>query len=226
MHYITAPNTVQELQQRCQKLAGLTIQDLANILNLQVPADLNKAKGWVGQLLEAFLGATASSKPKPDFVNLGIELKTLPLNKNGQPSESTYVCTAQLNNDNLNWETSWIHNKLSHVLWAPFEASKDIPLKQRKFAMPFLWKPSKQQQEILKQDWEELTDMLCMGNVDTLTAKYGTYLQIRPKAANSKVLTTTINHEGYRIKTVPKGFYLRTSFTKTIIEANNLLWHI
>ena len=46
----------------------------------------------------------------------------------------------------------------------------------------------------------------------------GEYLQIRPKAANGKVLCSCFDAEGNKVKTLPRGFYLRSTFTKTILK--------
>jgi len=132
MHCISAPSSIQELEKRFKTITGLTIYEIADILNVYIPNNLKKYKGFIGLLLEKYLGATASNKPQPDFINLGIEMKTLPLNKNIQPKESTYICKVPLTNDNSNWEQSRVLKKLSHVLWVPFEASEHIPLKKRK----------------------------------------------------------------------------------------------
>jgi DNA mismatch repair protein MutH len=50
-----------------------------------------------------------------------------------------------------------------------------------------------------------------------LSAKYGQYLQIRPKAANCRNnLVDYLTNEGEIVKTVNRGFYLRANFTKKI----------
>jgi len=50
------------------------------------------------------------------------------------------------------------------------------------------------------------------------TAHHGQYLQILPKASNSKSLCKGINSEGEEILTLPRGFYLRTILTKQILN--------
>ena len=60
-------------------------------------------------------------------------------------------------------------------------------------------------------------EMLALGYGQNLSAKFGTYLHIRPKAANSKVLIDYITQDGISTKIVPKGFYLRPSFTQQIL---------
>ena len=71
------PQTEQALLEKAQSIAGLTFGELAGELNIPVPPDLKRDKGWVGMLLETALGATAGSKAEQDFSHLGIELKTL-----------------------------------------------------------------------------------------------------------------------------------------------------
>lgn len=61
-------------------------------------------------------------------------------------------------------------------------------------------------------------DMIALGQVEKITARYGTYLQIRPKAANGKALTEAIGENGEIILTRPRGFYLKKSFTLQILQ--------
>lgn len=217
---ISPPATETELLQRARQVAGLTLSQLANQLEEQVPEKLHHAKGWVGQLLEKALGATAGSLPEPDFQRLGIELKTLPINRNGQPKESTYVCTVPLqNNHDLSWEQSWVRNKLKHVLWVPIESESTIPVEKRHIGQAVLWSPSARQEAVLKQDWEEHMDKICTGQLATISARDGQYLQIRPKAASSSSVMTTHNEDGQLDLTLPRGFYLRSIFTEQILKA-------
>ena len=44
---------------------------------------------------------------------------------------------------------------------------------------------------MLQQDWEEHMDLICTGQLARISAKQGTYLQIRPKAADSSSLMNT-----------------------------------
>ena len=216
------PCNEQELLNRARLAAGYSFGEIANYLNIAIPSNLNKQKGWVGNLIETFLGANAGSKAERDFANLGIELKTIPVNKQGKPLETTFVSVLPLMaNHGVIWETSHVKYKLSKVLWIPIEGERSIQLAQRKVGHPILWTPTEQQEQQLKQDWQELMDMIVLGQVEKITARYGTYLQIRPKAANGKALTEAIGENGQIILTRPRGFYLKKSFTLQILQNAN-----
>lgn len=223
----STPQNIAELLQRTQNIAGLTFAEVVEILNankapkLTLPKDLKRNKGWVGQLIEAALGACAGSKAEPDFPHLGIELKTIPIDSYGAPLETTFVCVAPLTGlTGVTWETSHIKQKLDRVLWVPIEGSRDIPLAQRHIGTAFLWQPTPEQEQALQQDWEEIMDKIALGEVEDMTARTGQYLQLRPKAANAKALTEAYGKNGEPIMTLPRGFYLKKEFTKDILKKN------
>jgi DNA mismatch repair protein MutH len=215
----TPPKTRDELLRRCNAIAGKTLGQLAMDVGVRVPDNLTKHKGWVGTLLEQVLGADAGNQAEPDFISLGIEMKTLPLNERGQPKESTYVCTvAMTQTGELNWDESWVKRKLNHVLWVPVEADKSIPLAERYVGQAWLWQPNQAQSQRLQKDWEELMDRIVLGEQDEITAREGEVLQLRPKAANSRVLASGVSSTGTIAQINPKGFYIRTKFTQELLE--------
>lgn len=217
--FIAPPHSEQALLERARDIAGQSFAELAKRLGEPVPADQRRAKGWAGQLLEQVLGASAASLPEPDFQHLGVELKSLPLNADGQPRESTYVCTVPMSDTRqLSWERSWLRLKLQRVLWVPIEADPQLPLAQRRVGNALLWSPSAEQEAALRRDWEELMDLVCLGRWEELSARHGCYLQIRPKAAHSRVLTNAHDSDGNLCQILPRGFYLRTAFTRRILE--------
>lgn len=213
------PKTTEELLSRAQAIAGLSFGELATQLSIPVPPDLKRDKGWVGMLLETALGATAGSKAEQDFHHLGIELKTVPINAQGYPLETTFVSLAPLiQNSGVNWQNSHVRHKLSRVLWIPIEGSRSIPLAERHIGIPILWQPTEQQERLLQRDWEELMDYIVLGQLDKINARLGEVLQLRPKGANSKSLTKGIGKNGEIIDTLPLGFYLRKAFTHEILQ--------
>ncbi|MFQ2647046.1 DNA mismatch repair endonuclease MutH [Aeromonas caviae] len=213
------PQSEQELLSRAYAMAGFTLAQLAATAGILVPRDLRRDKGWTGQLIEWQLGASAGSRPEQDFPDLGIELKTIPVDPQGRPLETTFVCVAPLIGvSGQRWEESNVRNKLSRVLWIPVEGSRDIPVGDRRVGMPLLWSPNEEEEGLLRQDWEELMDMIVLGEVEQISARHGQVLQLRPKAANSKALTRAIGRNGQPIMTLPRGFYLKIEFTHQLLK--------
>lgn len=218
------PDSEAQLFAQAQRLAGFTLGELGHMAGLPVPQDLKRDKGWTGLLLERWLGASAGSKPEQDFAALGVELKTIPVDNAGRPLETTFVCVAPLTgNSGVVWGTSHVRHKLKRVLWIPVEGSREIPLAVRRVGSPLLWSPSEEEEHQLRMDWEELMDLIVLGRVESITARHGEVLQLRPKAANSKALTEAIGTEGQRILTLPRGFYLKKNFTRALLARHFLL---
>ena len=221
---VTPPENEAILLERAQQLAGYSLGELALRAGLPIPPDLRRDKGWVGMLLERYLGASAGSKPEQDFAEIGVELKTIPIDALGRPLETTFVCVAPLTgNSGVTWETSHVRHKLTRVLWIPVEGERSIPLAIRRVGAPLLWSPNQEEEHLLRCDWEELMDMIVLGQVERITARHGEVLQIRPKAANSKALTEGIGENGQPILTLPRGFYLKKSFTAPLLARHFLL---
>lgn len=203
---------------RCQQIAGLSFLQLAERVGLPMPLLPAQRKGFIGLCIERALGATAGSKPTPDFPELGIELKTIPVGAGSQALESTFVCSISFEGiANETFETSLCYKKLRRVLWFPVEGDTDIPYAQRRLGLGFLWSMDAEERCIIQQDWQELSDYIRYGEFDKISAHLGEYLQIRPKAANSQKHKQAINAEGESIRTLPLGFYLRPVFTNRIL---------
>lgn len=214
----SSPKTQAELLAQAQRLAGYSLGELAAMAGIVTPKDLKRDKGWIGILLEIWLGASAGSKPEQDFAALDVELKTIPIDAAGRPLETTFVCVAPLTgNSGVTWENSYVRHKLKRVLWIPVEGERAIPLAERRVGSPLLWTPSAEEEHQLRMDWEELMDLIVLGQVERITARHGEVLQLRPKAANSKALTEAIGAQGERIMTLPRGFYLKKNFTAALL---------
>lgn len=218
MRRAAPPHSEAELLQRVDGLAGRTLGEVAGALHTPVPADLSRNKGWIGQVLEAVLGANAGSRPVPDFEALGVELKTLPVDASGRVRESTFVSTAAMDGSLAHrWEESRVFHKLSAVLWVPI-VGQGAP-GERLVGSGFLWRMTADEEAVLKRDWEELAGLLHLGEHWQIDARRGEALQLRPKAAHSDDLTWTLGPEGDWVRAGPVGFYLRASFTGGLLRS-------
>lgn len=217
------PVSEDELLSRCQAIEGYTLSQLAFKLGLTLPSLALRRKGWIGMAIERALGCTAGNQAQPDFLSLGIELKTIPLTASGAPAESTFVTSIPLLTlHQQQWHTSSCYAKLKRVLWVPVESDKALAFAQRRIGKAFLWSPNAEQEAILKADWQELTTLILTGQLDMLHAGLGEYLQVRPKAAHGGVLCPALDGDGNKIMTLPRGFYLRSAFTRTLYRASHI----
>jgi DNA mismatch repair protein MutH len=216
---VPPPESAEQLLAHARTFAGLTLGQLAQHMSATVPEDLRRAKGWTGTLFERCLGATARSRALPDFEHLGIELKTLPVRLDGRPLETTFVCTIPLlDMGRIEWEQSGVFKKLRHVLWVPVEGTRSTAVAARRIGTPLLWSPSPEEDADLRFDWEELAGMIGRGRVEDLTGHLGRYLQVRPKARDSHARRRALGSDGAAFQALPRGFYLRTSFTARILQ--------
>lgn len=216
----TTPETLAELLARAQLLAHLSVGELAAQLHQSLPHDQRQSKGRLGELLEIALGANSGNKPQPDFMHLGVELKTIPITPTGRPRESTFICSAPLTQTlGQLWHDSAVYQKLKQILWIPIITdAKTQPIADRKIGLAVLWQPNPAQAQALQTDWEEIMEMISLGQLANITAYHGTYLQLRPKAAHAQVLCKAIGEQGEPILTLPRGFYLRANFTAEILK--------
>lgn len=210
------PPTEAALIDRADSLVGHTVGTLADSLGRPCPPDLRRHKGFVGDLVEAALGAPAAPQAGPDFPRLGVELKTIPVDPQGAPTASTWVCTAPIFDlDPGPWHTSAVARRLARVLFVPVEAAGPLP--HRRLGVPILWSPTAAQEAVLRRDWDALSELLADGAVWQWRAHHGAALQLRPKAATSRDRVEVLDQDGELVETVPLGFYLRRAFTAEIL---------
>jgi DNA mismatch repair protein MutH len=215
---VSEPRTEKELLSRAWEVAGLTLGELGTRVAIAVPDDPVRGKGVAGQILEKVLGASAGSRAEPDFVELGIELKTIPLDASGKPKESTFVCSISLAAmADTDWERSTVLKKLSKVLFVPVQAASSTPLRDRRVGRAYLWAPDDSEEQLLRSDWERLAEMIAAGDVEQITGHLGEVLQVRPKAPHGKSRRRAPDEEGAVRWTMPRGFYLRPAFTHAVL---------
>jgi DNA mismatch repair protein MutH len=215
---ISAPATVDDLLARARALEGRAMGTLARAVGIDERGDAVRTKGTGGAILERALGANGGSSRVHDFPELGIELKTIPVDAKGVPTESTYVCTLSLADaEAQEWETSWVRAKLARVLFVPLVLSEGTRWTDRRIGAPVFWKPTPAQENVLRADFDDVVGLIGIGRIEDLTAHQGRWLQVRPKARDGSVRTVAWGADGEAIATVPRGFYLRARFTAAVL---------
>lgn len=218
------PVTIEQLVGRAGALAGVSVEELAAGLGVELPADTRRAKGLVGSLVERVLGADAGVRDEPDFRTLGVELKTVPVGPRGVPAESTFCCSIHMASaDTERWETSRLRRRLARVLWVPVQSARVARLAQRRFGRAVLWEPTAVQWATLRADWEDLMGAIGAGWSEELCGHIGAVLQVRPKAPNAQARVWAPGPDGpHRVP--PLGFYLRASFTAGLLGLSSTGW--
>jgi DNA mismatch repair protein MutH len=212
---VAPPLDVAQLLARAATLEGLTLDELAHQLGQTAPVRGTHQKGGAGALLEQVLGASAGSQAGPDFPALGVELKTLPIDAEGRPRESTFVCRVPLRAiEELDFHDSPVFHKLCHVLWIPLLLGDHAVTIGRALS----WQPTSAQLSVLRADYDDLVGMIALGKIESIDARIGRWLQLRPKAAHGGVRTRALNEDGDTLWTMPRGFYLRARFTGALLR--------
>lgn len=212
---LSPPRDLAELAARAAALSGRSVAELEQRCGLSTPVASTHRKGKTGQLLERLLGASAGSRSAPDFMDLGVELKTLPLDAAGRPKESTFLCSFCLADaERADWASSHVRAKLAHVLFVPVIAAGD----RHTIGTPFFWRPTADQEQVMRADFDDLVGLIALGHVESLTARMGRWLQLRPKAAHGRVRTLASGSDGELIATIPRGFYLRARVTRALLQ--------
>ena len=213
------PRDETELCERLGRLRGQSLSGLAAAQGVPVPSELRRSKGFAGQLLERALGATAASRSEPDFPHLGIELKSVPVDAAGKPLQSTFVASLELGSFDRRWETSGVRKKLQRVAWVSIEAATGTPLGDRLVIEARLWSPSAEEEAALRDDYEEIVELVDEGFGAQVTGHRGVSLQLRPKGKNAADLRWSLDEEGAAARTAPRAFYLRPAFTAALLTA-------
>ncbi|MEP7123156.1 MAG: DNA mismatch repair endonuclease MutH [Byssovorax sp.] len=216
---LPSPRSEDELLGRARELTGRRMSEIAAALRVSIAGDGVSTKGTMGALIERALGATGGSAAVPDFPHLGVELKTIPVDAEGRPRESTFVCTLSLADaDRAEWSASWVRRKLARVLWIPILVPRGSALGARTVGVPLLWRPTPAEDAMLRDDFDEIMGLIGVGAVDRLTARTGRVLQARPKAAHGRVRTAAFGPEDEPTTALPRGFYLRAGFTGAVLR--------
>lgn len=215
------PTSLVELEQRLQRLLGRSIAELSQLALLQAPNNSKGAKGYIGLLIELFLGAHAHNLPSPDFVNLGIELKTMPVGFDLMPQESTFICNADLApNGFVPFTQSALYHKLKKILFVLILAPHNprLNLGERRVLGYFFFHLSAPVSQIIETDYNEFQEMLLAGQAQEINGTMGTIVQLRPRANKFNELISITNHEGEYAYVKPRGYYLRASFTRQLLQ--------
>ena len=212
------------LMAHARALVGVELADLADQMGLPVPpiaAGPERTKGWSGQIIERELGVETNGAAGPDFARLGIELKTVPVDGDLKPRESTAVCQIDpIVIAGESWETSTVREKLARVLFVALEVPPEArSVGERRVSAVRLWSPSPDQERMLRADFDLFVrEYFRRGRGDTITGHLGAALQVRPKGKNAADQRDGFDEFGAPKRVGKSGFYLRPAFVASILR--------
>jgi DNA mismatch repair protein MutH len=204
-------------------LVGARLVDLADDQGVPIPRGNVRTKGWAGQIIERELGVGEPGPATgrgPDFAELGVELKTVPVDHRHVPLESTAVCQIDpISIAGESWETSYARRKLERVLFVALLVPGALaPVEEREVVAVRLWRASPAEEAILRADFELFVrDYFRPGRSAELTGHLGRALQVRPKGRNAADSRAAFGPDGHPTRVGKMGFYLRPAFVAAIL---------
>ena len=153
-------NSDQELINHALKLHGKSLHEIHG----DISKKKFKGKGGFGNKVEkVHYGIENNNRPGPDVENLGVEIKTNPLeiNRNGiVPAER--ISLSMINFDEIlleNFESSSFLRKNKKILFNMFLREKNQLEHERKFLLIDLFKLKGNDLKVIKKDWHYIKTM-------------------------------------------------------------------
>ena len=184
--------TEEELLYKARQAEGQTFGEIdksGRITN-------TKSKGQLGQIIEeSFFGYEINSKSEADFAELGIELKVTPLklNKNKTVSAKERLVLNIINYHEeavTSFETSSFWKKNRSILLMFYQWVPEINRADYKILKAHLLTYSEEDLEIIKRDWEFITNKIKQGRAHELSEADTVYLGACTKGKDKSSLRT------------------------------------
>ncbi len=198
-----------EAKRRISELIGQDLRQLAGELEVTVFKEGKKNKGWVGHVIERYLGLPLNSSRAPNFGSWELKVVSLKYLKSGRLTVKETMAITMIDEYNIvrtEFEDSHLLNKMRKILipariWESKNEERSILHAVTDFDLdnPEIY-------EQFKDDYELVRQTIKTRGFSALTGKMGVYAQPRTKGP------------GYG--STSRAFYVRTSFLKKIIFPN------
>jgi DNA mismatch repair endonuclease MutH len=205
--------TIEELRNRAEFLKGKFISELKPTLDV-------KDKGAIGKIIEEYgFGLKNNSEAQPDFHEVGVELKVVPLKTSGKGlsvKERTKICSINYNLIiDSNWETSNAKHKLDHILFVFYEYNKIVHLNSQIKDFYFFELKTQLAEPIIQLDWKRTKQMVVEGKAHELSESQNKILAASRSGAGgpsvSKQPNTILQRNASK-----RSFSLKPSYTNVI----------
>ena len=166
------------------KLTGKTLKNF-----IEVGEDIiggTRTKGIFGQVVEEdYFQIKTNNSPKPDFQEVGIELKVTPMKK----TKDGLVSKERLVLGNIDYkEVPTRHfniflDKDSHILIVFYLWQEGISIYDYEFLKVVNWKPTSEELRMIREDWEVIEGYVIRGEAHLLSERHTKYLSACTKGA-------------------------------------------
>lgn len=211
------PNDKASVINYAKRLVGKTLRDIINLDKI----DYNdRAKGNFGQLVEEYyFEYKPNSRPEPDFLHIGLELKTSPLkqlkNKEYRSKERLVLNIIDYEKViNQRFESSDFWKKNANILLIFYLHQPDYKIHDFIIRLVNDWSFSGTDLEIIKKDWSFINQKIKNGKAHELSEGDTYYLGACTKGANSK---TTRNQPFSNIPAKQRAYALKQGYVNHII---------
>lgn len=197
--------------------AGLTADEIEWIRTKETD------KGLLGKIVEAsYFGYELNSRQQADFEKVGVELKTTAAdydeNSNRFKAGETVSVTQIDFQKPVEWDfyNSHLFDKLKMLIVIFYHRDKQIKYKLNyKVFYASLFKPSKEDMAIIRNDYWEINSKIKAKHADLLTRADGIYLSTAPKARRSSNMIVPY-YGGKPI--VKRSYTLRKNYVNVILN--------
>lgn len=150
-------------------------------------------------------------------------VRTLPLDDRGRVREPTKIC--RIDFDALvatPFPGSECRQLLERILFVPIEKPSVDDPSYWHLHEAFGWTPSSDVWAVLEGDYERIRDLARRGRADDLSSSvasgHGEFLIPKTAGRDSRDVREYVDAQGHRASARVRGFYLRNSFTATLVR--------
>lgn len=214
--------SVDALIKNYKKFEKKNLKEIYNHVSTTYPhIKLTTNKGIVGQVLEALIGNAPNSSPQQDVKDLNVELKVLPLRKIGdklQPKERSKI--KSINYQKIikeNWESSELRDKMKKILFLQYEHPTGKTFEDWEefiFKGCLLYDIEKENEYIVKNDWEGIQNKVIIEEADTLSESQGKVLGACT-SGTGKLITYGNNKQAKQ-----RSYSLKHNYLKVFYDEN------
>ncbi|MBN2096570.1 DNA mismatch repair protein [Candidatus Peregrinibacteria bacterium] len=214
----TNPN---EIEAYAKRLLGKCLRSFLAIEDIKEIKKSNIPKGGVGHVVEKYyFHYEPNSRPEPDFVKAGVELKTTPLKrlKNGELRPKERLVLNMINFMELineDWKSSSFLKKNNLLLLMMFLYEQDVYFIDYIFKLIALWRWPKKDLKIIKDDWEKIKAKVIAGKAHELSESDTFYLGACTKGIDS---TKRKKQPNSSTLAKPRAFSLKPTYLRSLID--------